>query len=121
MKALICLTTVGGKSARSISMTLKPSLLAAVAVIAGLAAANAQSSSPSPRPSDRPSTGMSNVSPETHCRDAAGQVKLKSAMQGRGSTTTGGSTGGATGTTSPDTGPTTSGSARGQAINLPNC
>lgn len=110
----------------------KLALVASAATIMMIAGASAQSNMNS-------NTGMSgNVSAATHCRDANGQVQLKSAMSGKsgsGSATTGSAaSGSASGSTSGKTGsattPGASGSAAGSgtsaatgatASNLPSC
>lgn len=112
----------------------KLALVASVATIMMTAGAAAQSNMNS-------SAGASgDVSAATHCRDANGQVQLKSAMSGQsgsGSATTGsaasGSASGSGGSASGQTGATTpgaSGSAAGtgtaatndtMAANLPSC
>jgi len=114
----------------------KLALVASVATIMMTAGASAQSNMNS-------NTGMSgDVSAATHCRDANGQVQLKSAMSGQtgsGSATTGSAaTGSATGSgdrasgqTGSATTPGASGSAAGtgtaatnnstMAANLPSC
>lgn len=111
----------------------KLALVASVATLMMTAGASAQSNMNS-------NTGMSgNVSASTHCRDANGQVQLKSAMSGKsgsGAATTGsGASGSATGSKGSMSGQTgmnsgasgsgtTSGTTAGAgaaASNLPSC
>lgn len=102
----------------------KLALVASVATLMMTAGASAQSNMNS-------NTGASGkVSAATHCRDANGQVQLKSAMSGQsgsGAATTGSATGGSAtgskGSMSGQTG-TSSGSTAGAgatAANLPSC
>lgn len=110
----------------------KLALVASVATIMMTAGASAQSNMNS-------TTGASGkVSAATHCRDANGQVQLKSAMSGQsgsGAATTGsgasgsasgakGSMSGQTGMNSGASGTTSSGTTAGAgaaAANLPSC
>src|SRR3954447_235777 len=68
---------------------LKTLLLSAAVVGAGVIGATAQSTSPS----TPPASGSTNVSAATHCKDASGQVKLKTAANTPGSPTSGSSAG----------------------------
>jgi hypothetical protein len=118
---------------------LKNILLSAAFVGAGIIGAAAQST-PTPNPSSQSAPSMSggaNVSAATHCKDASGQVRMKTAGNTPGSPTAGsaaGTTGGAAerpaGGAPPASGSSgTSGSAGGMsgsasgstAANLPNC
>src|SRR3954447_5420562 len=78
---------------------MKALLLATVFLAAGSLSASAQSST-SPSTPRRASSG-SNVSAATHCRNASGQVQLKTASSGSGTSSSG---------TSSMSGGTTSGS-----------
>ena len=110
------------------ALMLKTLLLSAALVGAGVIGAAAQSTT-------TPSAGGS-VSAATHCKDASGQVKMKTAWNTPGSPTAGSSAGASSGAAErpaggapPASGSTGSGGSSGgmsggasnSAANLPNC
>lgn len=107
--------------------SFKMLVLASTFIAGSIAVASAQSANqPAPGASG---SSMSNVSAATHCREANGQIRLKSAMQGgSGSTTGAASTGtrdaGSAGASSADAGtasPQTGTSPSNMAASLSPC
>lgn len=94
-------------------------------LLSSVLVAGAQTSSPPARTTPGASPSPSGVSAATHCRDSSGAVKLKSAMSGSSSSTTG-----AAANTKPSSSPGTSSSVNSPsgmsgstetAANLPPC